>query len=67
MSRIFVGAGSNLGHRYAFLSEALSFLSNQAGMRFMKASAYFQTRPEGGPEGQPLYLNAVWEFETSLT
>lgn len=67
MSRIFVGAGSNLGQRYAFLSEALAELSKCPGLRFMKASAYFQTKAEGGPEGQLDYLNAVWEFETGLS
>lgn len=64
MPRIFVGAGSNLGHRFAFLSEARTFLTSRPGFRFMKASAQFETKPVGGPEGQGNYLNAVWEFET---
>lgn len=67
MSRIFVGAGSNLGLRFAFLSEARESLASRPGFRFMKASAHFETRPVGGPEGQDNYLNAVWEFETDLT
>lgn len=66
MSRIFVGAGSNLGNRFAFLSEARASLAARPEFRFMKASAHFQTKPEGGPEGQDYYLNAVWEFETGL-
>lgn len=66
MSRIFVGAGSNLGNRFAFLSEARAALAARADFRFMKASAHFETKPVGGPEGQDRYLNAVWEFETGL-
>ncbi len=66
MSRIFVGAGSNLGRRFGFLFEARSLLCQHPGLRFLKASPHYETVPVGGPEGQGLYVNAVWEFETVL-
>ena len=67
MPRIFIGAGSNLGHRFGFLSSARIHLSERPGFRFLKASPNYETKPVGGPEGQANYLNSVWEFETELS
>ena len=66
MSRVFIGVGSNLGHRFGFLLEGRSLVSECPGFTLRKASPNYETAPVGGPVGQRLYLNAVWEFETAL-
>ena len=64
--RIFLGVGSNLGNREAFLEQAGSLISQLPQSRFLRSSGIYETEPVGGPP-QGKYLNAVWEIETSLT
>jgi len=60
--RAFLGMGSNLGDRDAFLRDAVGSLTGVVAV-----SGLYQTDPVGGPEGQGPYLNLVVELDTPLT
>jgi 2-amino-4-hydroxy-6-hydroxymethyldihydropteridine diphosphokinase len=64
---VFIGLGSNLGDREATIRSALRELEGQNDIRVVCCSALHETEPVGGPPGQPCYLNAVAELETSLS
>src|SRR5205809_649589 len=66
-STAFIGLGSNLGDRQAHLDKALEALENAANIKVSQVSSYFETEPLGGPPGQPDFLNAVAELETTLS
>lgn len=66
MTTAYLGLGSNLGDRRQLLSAARAGLSTTAGLRVSGASALYQTKPQGGPPGQPPFLNAVLQVETEL-
>lgn len=59
--RAFLGLGSNLGDRQAYLNAALSSLTEAVAV-----SGYYESSPLGGPE-QPNYLNAVVQLETAAS
>jgi len=63
--RAYLGIGSNLGDRLAFLQRAVDGLAATPGIRVAAVSAVFETDPIG-PE-QPDYLNAVVAVDTTLT
>lgn len=60
--RAFVGLGSNLGDRRAFLEAAVADLPDVVAV-----SPVYETDPVGGPDDQGCYLNAVVELWTSLS
>jgi 2-amino-4-hydroxy-6-hydroxymethyldihydropteridine diphosphokinase len=60
--RAFLGLGSNLGDRAAYLQGAVDALPDVVAV-----SRFYETDPVGGPEGQPPYLNAVVELDTELS
>ncbi len=60
--RAFLGLGSNLGDRLAFLREAVESLTGVVGV-----SSVYETDPVGGPGGQGAYLNLVVELDTTLS
>jgi len=62
--RAYVGLGSNLGDRAAYLLLGLSALSRLPKTHFLRLSPVYETDPVGPP--QPLYLNLVAELETEL-
>ena len=62
---IFIGLGSNLGDRTAFLAEARARM-NQAGIRVVRESSIIETDPVGYAD-QGRYLNQVVEVDTQLT
>ncbi len=59
--RAFLGLGSNLGDRWAYLRDALAALPDVVAV-----SPVYETSPVGGPEGQGPYLNCVVELDTEL-
>jgi 2-amino-4-hydroxy-6-hydroxymethyldihydropteridine diphosphokinase len=59
--RAFLGLGSNLGNRWAYLREAVASLPDVVAV-----SPVYETSPVGGPEGQGPYLNCVVELSTEL-
>ena len=64
--RAYLGIGSNLGERLAYLQLAVDELAATAGMQVVGVSPVYETAPVGGPE-QPDYLNAVVAVDTALT
>lgn len=62
MRRVFLGLGSNLGEREAYLREAVEALKAH-GLRAV--SPVYETDPVGGPEQGP-FLNIVVELVTGL-
>jgi 2-amino-4-hydroxy-6-hydroxymethyldihydropteridine diphosphokinase len=60
--RAFLGLGSNLGDRQAFLAEAVESLTGVVAV-----SSVYETDPVGGPGGQGAYLNLVVELDTDLS
>ena len=60
--RAFLGMGSNLGDREAFLREAVGSLASVVAV-----SPVYETDPVGGPGGQGAYLNIVVEIDTDLS
>jgi 2-amino-4-hydroxy-6-hydroxymethyldihydropteridine diphosphokinase len=62
----YIGLGSNLGERQDYLDKAIEAIQEHAGLSVRQVSSYYETEPEGGPPGQPNFLNAVVEVETDL-
>lgn len=62
MTRAFLGLGSNLGDRRAYLRDAVRSL----GSSVVGVSPVYETDPVGGPEGQERYLNVVVQLDTDL-
>ena len=57
--RAFLGLGSNLGDRLAYLRDAVRALPDVEAV-----SSVWETAPVGGPEGQGPYLNLVVRLRT---
>jgi 2-amino-4-hydroxy-6-hydroxymethyldihydropteridine diphosphokinase len=57
--RAFLGLGSNMGDRRAYLREALADLPDVVAV-----SRVYETDPVGGPPDQEKYLNLVVELDT---
>jgi len=55
--KAFVGLGSNLGDRLAYLKAGLTYLPDVVAL-----SRVYETEPVGGPPGQDRYLNMVAEL-----
>ena len=66
MKTAFLGLGSNLGNRLAFLRGGRDILSKQAGIELIQASGVYETEAIGGPPDNPLFLNTVLQIQTSL-
>lgn len=62
----WVALGSNLGERRANLEGAVEALRSADGVEVVRVSPWIETRAEGGPPGQPDYLNGCLELETTL-
>jgi 2-amino-4-hydroxy-6-hydroxymethyldihydropteridine diphosphokinase len=62
-TRAFIGLGSNLGDRRAYLKDAVEGLRAQGDV--VAVSPLYETEPVGGPAGQGRYLNVVVELATS--
>lgn len=62
----YLGLGSNLGNRLAFLRGGRDGLCRRAGIVLTRASAVYETPAVGGPVDSPPFFNAVLEIETSL-
>lgn len=59
--RVFLGLGSNLGDRAAYLRRAVGALPD-----LVRVSDAYETDPVGGPE-QGAFLNVVAELDTTLS
>jgi 2-amino-4-hydroxy-6-hydroxymethyldihydropteridine diphosphokinase len=65
-TRAVIALGSNLGERNDTLSAAVADLVDPPEVRLLAISPIFQTKPVGGPPGQPDFLNMVISVETTL-
>jgi 2-amino-4-hydroxy-6-hydroxymethyldihydropteridine diphosphokinase len=65
MGRIFIGLGSNLGDRAAYLHRALSELCELPQTTVKKLSSVYETEPVGVKD-QPKFLNLVAELDSML-
>lgn len=65
MSRAYLGIGSNLGDRLAYLQLAVDRLATAEGITVVAVSPVYETDPVGGPV-QDDFLNAVVAVETTL-
>jgi 2-amino-4-hydroxy-6-hydroxymethyldihydropteridine diphosphokinase len=65
-TRAVIALGSNLGERNDTLSAAVADLVDPPEVRLLAISPIFQTKPVGGPAGQPDFLNMVIAVETTL-
>jgi 2-amino-4-hydroxy-6-hydroxymethyldihydropteridine diphosphokinase len=63
--RAYLGIGSNLGDRQAYLQLAVDRLAATEGVRVTAVSPVYETDPVGGPV-QDDFLNAVVAVETDL-
>ncbi|WP_284976690.1 2-amino-4-hydroxy-6-hydroxymethyldihydropteridine diphosphokinase [Arthrobacter sp. efr-133-TYG-104] len=66
-TKAILALGSNLGERNDTLSTAVADLVDPPEVRLLGVSPVVQTKPVGGPEGQPDFLNMVMAIETLLT
>ena len=66
MDNVFIGLGSNLGNRLAFMRGGRDALLATSEVALVRASSVYETVPVGGPADSPLFLNAVLQVITSL-
>jgi 2-amino-4-hydroxy-6-hydroxymethyldihydropteridine diphosphokinase len=64
--RVFIGMGSNLGDRSAYLNRAAARLRKLEDLSVVWFSPVYETEPVGNVD-QPDFLNAVGEVDTSLS
>lgn len=64
--RAYIGLGSNLGDKRAFLRQALGLLAVHPRVCLEKVSSFYETRPVGVSPELP-FINAVAEISTSLS
>lgn len=63
----FLGLGSNLGNRLAFLRGGRDLLLNYHEIRLVRTSGVYQSDAVGGPPDNPPFFNACLEVSTSLS
>ncbi len=61
----YIGLGSNLGDRRAFLAQGIQGLTDRSGIEVERVSTIYETDPVG-PQPQGPYLNAVARIRTVL-
>jgi 2-amino-4-hydroxy-6-hydroxymethyldihydropteridine diphosphokinase len=65
MTTCYIGFGSNLGDRRAYIDKAISALRSAPGIIVKRVSSVYETDPVSDiPQGR--FLNGVLEAETSL-
>lgn len=60
----YIGIGSNLGDRVAYISAAIKAIKHLGDL--IAISSVYESDPQGVDEDQPLYLNMVISIRTSL-
>lgn len=65
-TKAVLALGSNLGERAGTLQSAVADLVDRPEVRLLNVSPVVQTKPVGGPAGQPDFLNMVIAVETTL-
>ena len=66
VAEALIGLGSNWGDRAAMLEAAVDRINRLPKTRISRVSLWLETRPAGGPPGQPPFLNGAAVVETLL-
>ncbi|MDJ0312202.1 2-amino-4-hydroxy-6-hydroxymethyldihydropteridine diphosphokinase [Arthrobacter sp. H35-D1] len=66
LTRAILALGSNLGERKGTLQSAVAELVDRPEVRLQNVSPVVTTKPVGGPDGQPDFLNMVIAVDTTL-
>lgn len=64
--KAYIGLGSNLGDKKTYINQALDLLTNNPGIKKLRAASLYKTAPMGYLE-QDWFLNTVAEIETVLS
>ncbi len=64
--RVYIGAGSNIGNRAAFLRSARNLINDTDTITVTRTSGIYETQPYGY-SNQGLFLNCVFELETEIS
>ncbi len=67
MAVCYLGIGSNLGNKKLNIRTALKKIEELKDTKVLKVSKIIETKPVGGPCGQPNYLNACLKIDTRFT
>ncbi|MCX5711657.1 MAG: 2-amino-4-hydroxy-6-hydroxymethyldihydropteridine diphosphokinase [Candidatus Omnitrophica bacterium] len=59
--------GSNLGNRRENINLAIRKLNSLKATKVNKVSRIIETAPQGGPKGQPKFLNSAVRIRTALS
>ena len=66
MITCYIGIGSNLGDRQAYIDKAINSLKSNKDIKFKRSSSLYETDPVSDiPQGK--FLNGVLEIETVLS
>ena len=65
MARAYIGFGSNIGDRFAYISQAMQWLLKADDVSLIQVSSLYETEPVGY-EKQDWFLNGVLAIETRL-
>lgn len=63
---VFIGLGSNMGHKRDNMEQAAAAISNIPEVDLIRCSSLYQTEPWGKTD-QDIFLNQVIEVETDLS
>jgi 2-amino-4-hydroxy-6-hydroxymethyldihydropteridine diphosphokinase len=66
MNSAYLGLGSNLGNRLAFLRGGRDALLSRPEIELVLAAGVYETEAAGGPADNPLYLNTALQVRTTL-
>ncbi|MEJ2470054.1 MAG: 2-amino-4-hydroxy-6-hydroxymethyldihydropteridine diphosphokinase [Desulfuromonadales bacterium] len=66
MNTAYLGLGSNLGNRLAFLRSGRDTLTDGSDIVLLQAAGIYETEAIGGPPDNPKFLNTVLAIETAL-
>lgn len=67
MEKVFLSLGSNIGERETNLKQAIEKLQTTENIEVTMISSFYDTKPEGGKDNVPNYINAIVEIVTSLS
>ncbi|MEG6520609.1 2-amino-4-hydroxy-6-hydroxymethyldihydropteridine diphosphokinase [Desulfotomaculum sp. 1211_IL3151] len=62
----YIGLGSNMGDKKAYIQNALEQLSKYPGIHLLRAASRYESAPWGYPD-QAWFINTVAEVETNLS
>ena len=66
MLTCYLSVGSNLGTKSKNIEFAIDQLRRIKGIRVLKVSPLIRTKAQGGPKGQPDFLNGALKIKTSI-